>query len=190
MLNSQDSYFETTTGSNQFLNDLSIRLVKPTQQAQLRAGEQCQWYPCHRQDGLQCSACGTTRTIHCERLGLALILPPCIFVPLGRLTRQLVGPSGNVPSTSGAQGRSSKHARLRNGKQACECARCHDDRPERPCRPMARPAALSADRDRDAPTEGAYWEWNRYDWIPADFMEQSRLFDQPSVSEPASSQPG
>ena len=56
--------------------------------------------------------------------------------------------------------------------------------------PMARPAALSADRDRDAPTDGAYWQWNDHDWIPAEFGEQSRSLDQPSVSEPASSQPG
>ena len=56
--------------------------------------------------------------------------------------------------------------------------------------PMARPAALSAERDRDAPTEGAYWQWNEHDWIPADFGEQSWSPDQPSVSEPASSQPG
>ena len=56
--------------------------------------------------------------------------------------------------------------------------------------PMARPAALSAERDRDAPQEGAYWEWNEHDWRPADFGEQSRSFDQTSVSEPARSQPG
>ena len=56
--------------------------------------------------------------------------------------------------------------------------------------PMARPAALSAERDRGAPSDGAYWQWNEHDWIPADFGEQSRSFDQPSVSKPASSQPG
>jgi putative transposase len=56
--------------------------------------------------------------------------------------------------------------------------------------PMARPAALSADRDRDVPTDGAYWQWNDHDWIPAECGEQSRSPDQPSVSKPASSQPG
>ena len=56
--------------------------------------------------------------------------------------------------------------------------------------PMARPAALSADRDRDAPNDGAYWEWNGHDWTPASFGEQSRPGDQTSVGEPASSQPG
>ena len=56
--------------------------------------------------------------------------------------------------------------------------------------PMAQPAALSAERDRDAPTDGAYWQWNEHDWIPADFGEQSRSLDQPSLSEPVSSQPG
>ena len=56
--------------------------------------------------------------------------------------------------------------------------------------PMARPAALSAERGRDAPHEGAYWQWNEHDWIPAEFGEQSRSPDQPSISKPASSQPG
>ncbi len=55
---------------------------------------------------------------------------------------------------------------------------------------MARPAALSAERNRDAPTDGAYWQWNEHDWISADFGEQSRSLDQPNRSEPASSQPG
>lgn len=60
--------------------------------------------------------------------------------------------------------------------------------------PMARPAALSAGRERDAPDtpercDGAYWEWNGHDWIPTDW-EQSRPVDQTSVGKPASSQPG
>ena len=56
--------------------------------------------------------------------------------------------------------------------------------------PMARPAALSVERGRDAPTDGAYWQWNEHDWIPADFGEQSCSPDQPSLSKPVSSQPG
>ena len=56
--------------------------------------------------------------------------------------------------------------------------------------PMARPAALSAERDRDPPTNGAYWEWNGHDWTPAQFGERSCPSDQTSVGEPASSQPG
>ena len=56
--------------------------------------------------------------------------------------------------------------------------------------PMARPAALSAERDRDAPTDGAYWQWNDHEWTPAGYGEQSWSLDQPSISEPASSQPG
>ncbi|MEF8777730.1 MAG: zinc ribbon domain-containing protein [Natronomonas sp.] len=56
--------------------------------------------------------------------------------------------------------------------------------------PIARPAALSADRGRDAPTDGAYWQWNDHDWIPSVFREQSGSLDQPSLSKPASSQPG
>ncbi|ESS12858.1 MAG: transposase [uncultured archaeon A07HR60] len=56
--------------------------------------------------------------------------------------------------------------------------------------PMARPAALSAERERDAPRKGAYWEWNGHDWTPSSVEEQSRPVDQPSISEPARSQPG
>jgi putative transposase len=58
--------------------------------------------------------------------------------------------------------------------------------------PMARPAALSAERGRDAPldSDGAYWEWNGHAWTPADFGEQICPSDQTSISEPASSQPG
>jgi putative transposase len=56
--------------------------------------------------------------------------------------------------------------------------------------PMARPAALSAERGRDTPCKGAYWQWNDHDWTPAAFGEQSWSLDQTSVSEPVSSQPG
>ena len=56
--------------------------------------------------------------------------------------------------------------------------------------PMARPAALCAGRGRDAPTDGAYWQWNDHNWTPASFVEQSWSLDQPSLSKPASSQPG
>ena len=61
--------------------------------------------------------------------------------------------------------------------------------------PMARPAALSAERGRDVPDnsvqcDGSYWEWNGHDWIFGRFEEQSRLFDQTSVGKPVTSQPG
>lgn len=57
--------------------------------------------------------------------------------------------------------------------------------------PMARPAALVAERPRDAPHgEGAYWQWNDHDWTPTDYGKQSWSRDQPSFSEPVSSQPG
>ena len=58
--------------------------------------------------------------------------------------------------------------------------------------PMARPAALAAERPRDTPLddEGVYWEWNGHDWTPASFREQSRPRDQTRFSEPVSSQPG
>ena len=56
--------------------------------------------------------------------------------------------------------------------------------------PMARPAALSAGRERDAPANGAYWEWDGHEWTPARFGEQSSPIDQTSVGEPASSQSG
>jgi putative transposase len=57
--------------------------------------------------------------------------------------------------------------------------------------PIARPAALSVEPGRDAPLdEGTYWQWNDHEWTPAEFGEQSWSPNQPSVSEPASSQPG
>jgi len=56
--------------------------------------------------------------------------------------------------------------------------------------PMARPVALSAGRGRDAPPDGAYWQWNGHEWTPGRFGEHSWLSDQPSVSKPARSQPG
>ncbi|AXR83309.1 RNA-guided endonuclease TnpB family protein [Natrarchaeobaculum sulfurireducens] len=45
--------------------------------------------------------------------------------------------------------------------------------------PMARPAALSAERDGDASLddEGAYWEWDGHDWTPGSFGEQSSPVD-------------
>ncbi|MFP4626006.1 MAG: transposase, partial [Natronomonas sp.] len=56
--------------------------------------------------------------------------------------------------------------------------------------PMTRPAALSAERGRGSPADGAYWQWNEHDLTSADYGEQSWSVDQTSVSEPASSQPG
>jgi putative transposase len=61
--------------------------------------------------------------------------------------------------------------------------------------PMARPAALVAERPRDAPEnsdecDGAYWKWNGHNWTPSSFREQSRPVNQTNVSEPVSSQPG
>jgi len=44
---------------------------------------------------------------------------------------------------------------------------------------MARPAALFAERSRNAPSDGAYWQWKEHDWRPADFGKQSWSFDQP-----------
>ena len=61
--------------------------------------------------------------------------------------------------------------------------------------PMARPAALFAGRGRDASEnsiecDGAYWQWDDHEWRPAEFGKHSGSLDQPSLSEPASSQPG
>jgi len=56
--------------------------------------------------------------------------------------------------------------------------------------PMARPVALSAERDMDVPVNRAYCEWDEHDWIPGSFGEQSSPTAQTNVGEPASSQPG
>ena len=50
--------------------------------------------------------------------------------------------------------------------------------------PMARPAALLAERDRDAPSNGAYWEWDGHDWIPASFGNSRARLTKPASANP------
>jgi len=64
-----DGHFERSPELDQFLADLSIQVVEPTQAALFRAGEQFQQYTRRRPDGLQCPACGTKRTVCCEDCG-------------------------------------------------------------------------------------------------------------------------
>ena len=57
--------------------------------------------------------------------------------------------------------------------------------------PMARPAGLSAGRDRHGPIDGTYWQWDDHEWTPCSASRTTPWSrDQPSISEPASSQPG
>lgn len=61
-----DGHFDTAAELDQFLEDLSIRVVDPSREALFRAGEQFQRYTTRRPDGLQCPSCGTKQTIRCE----------------------------------------------------------------------------------------------------------------------------
>lgn len=64
-----DGHFDTASELDQFLADLSIRLVEPSREALFRAGEQFQRYTARRPDGLQCPSCGTKQTARCEACG-------------------------------------------------------------------------------------------------------------------------
>ncbi|MCU4740608.1 PIN domain-containing protein [Halobacteria archaeon AArc-m2/3/4] len=61
-----DGHFETAAELDQFLEDLSIQLVEPSQKALFRAGERFRRYAKRRPDGLQCPSCGTKQTVQCE----------------------------------------------------------------------------------------------------------------------------
>ncbi|SFS50883.1 type II toxin-antitoxin system VapC family toxin [Halostagnicola kamekurae] len=62
-----DGHFETAAELNHFLEDLSIRLVEPSQEALLEAGQQFERYTDRRPNGLQCPSCGEKRTVRCEQ---------------------------------------------------------------------------------------------------------------------------
>lgn len=61
-----DGHFDTAADLDQFLEDLSIQLAEPSQEALFRAGEQFQQYTVRRPDGIQCPSCGTKQTVRCE----------------------------------------------------------------------------------------------------------------------------
>jgi predicted nucleic acid-binding protein len=67
-----DGHFETSSDLDQFLEDFSIQLVEPSQEALFRAGEQFQEYTVQRPDGLQCPSCGTKQAVQCEDCGGSL----------------------------------------------------------------------------------------------------------------------
>lgn len=67
-----DGHFETTSALDQFLEDLSIRIVEPSREALFRAGEQFHQYTRRRPDGLQCPSCGTKQTVQCNDCGTDL----------------------------------------------------------------------------------------------------------------------
>lgn len=67
-----DGNFETTAELDQFLADLSIRLVEPSRAALFQAGEQFQQYTDRRPDGLQCPSCATKQTVDCVECGESL----------------------------------------------------------------------------------------------------------------------
>jgi predicted nucleic acid-binding protein len=64
-----DGHFDTASELSQFLTDLSIQLVEPSEAALFEAGQQFQHYTERRPDGLQCPSCGTRQTVVCENCG-------------------------------------------------------------------------------------------------------------------------
>lgn len=61
-----DGHFETASDLDRFLEDFSIQLDEPTQEALFRAGGTFQQYADRRPNGLQCPSCGTEQTVRCE----------------------------------------------------------------------------------------------------------------------------
>lgn len=67
-----DGHFETADALDQFLADLSIRVVEPSRDGLFRAGERFQRYTSRRPDSLQCPSCGTERAVDCRECGSGL----------------------------------------------------------------------------------------------------------------------
>lgn len=67
-----DGQFETTTKLDEFLEDLSIGVSELSRAALYRAGEGFHAYTERRPKGLQCPACGETRSVQCDNCGEAL----------------------------------------------------------------------------------------------------------------------
>lgn len=64
-----DGHFDTGSNLNQFLEDFSIQVVEPSQEALFKAGEQFQRYTERRPNGLQCPSCGTKQSGTCDECG-------------------------------------------------------------------------------------------------------------------------
>lgn len=67
-----DGHFDTGSDLNQFLEDFSIQVVEPSQEALFEAGEQFQRYTKRRPNGLQCPSCGTKQSVTCNKCGESL----------------------------------------------------------------------------------------------------------------------
>jgi len=67
-----DGQFDDRSALDEFLADLSIRLVEPSDRALFRAGEAFRQYTDQRPDGLQCPSCGTKQRVLCETCGADL----------------------------------------------------------------------------------------------------------------------
>lgn len=68
-----DGHFDDEAALDQFLDDLSVRIVDPSREALFTAGEQFRAYTDRRPDGLQCPSCGAKRTVACEECGDPLV---------------------------------------------------------------------------------------------------------------------
>ena len=67
-----DGTFEDAATLDQFLEDMSIRLDKPSRQALITAGDRFREYVDRQPDGLQCPSCGTEQAVECEHCGTSL----------------------------------------------------------------------------------------------------------------------
>ena len=67
-----DGQFEDDTDLDRFLADFSVRVDDPSREAAFWAGEAFREYVDRRPDGLQCPACGATRSVTCEACGASL----------------------------------------------------------------------------------------------------------------------
>ncbi len=67
-----DGHFESAAALDEFLTDLSIQRIDPSEEALFRAGEAFQQYTDRRPAGLQCPSCGTEQTVPCTECGTDL----------------------------------------------------------------------------------------------------------------------
>lgn len=64
-----DGHFSSVSQLDEFLDDLSIRVVEPSRGALFRAGERFQRYAARRPDALQCPSCGARQNVGCAECG-------------------------------------------------------------------------------------------------------------------------
>ncbi|EMA61786.1 PIN domain-containing protein [Halorubrum lipolyticum] len=64
-----DGRFDSAADLDRFLEDFSVKVVDPSREARFTAGDRFREYVDRRPDGIQCPACGETRSVDCEACG-------------------------------------------------------------------------------------------------------------------------